>query len=146
MGRKKRLKLGDIYEITLPNGKRAYGRLFKEYTLGIYTGFYDSFEEVPENAAYYRFIGVYKDVLQDGAWIIVGNRPFKNEQEAWPPPMCVVDAITGKGSLYYKGEIIPCTYDECKDLEIAAAWDRQHVIDMLMGNTMIDEDLSKPIE
>ena len=32
----KKLKLGDIYEIPLPNGKNAYGRLFKEYTLAIY--------------------------------------------------------------------------------------------------------------
>lgn len=146
MAKKKRLKLGDIYEIKLPNGKRAYGRLFKEYTLGIYTGFYDNFEEVPENAVYYRFIGVYKDILQDNVWRIVGNRPFKNEEESWPPPMCVVDAITRKGSLYYKGKIVSCTYDECKDLEIAAAWDRHHVVDMLMGNTTIDENLRKPIE
>lgn len=33
MGRGKRLKLGNIYEIGLPNGKKAYVRLFKEYTM-----------------------------------------------------------------------------------------------------------------
>ncbi|WP_434798217.1 hypothetical protein [Terrisporobacter vanillatitrophus] len=34
--RKKRLKLGDIYEISLPNEMNAYGRLYKESTLAIY--------------------------------------------------------------------------------------------------------------
>ena len=38
MGRGKRLKLGNIYEIGLQNGKKAYARLFKEYTLAIYIG------------------------------------------------------------------------------------------------------------
>ncbi len=34
--RRRRLKLGDIYEIPLPNGQNAYGRLYKECTLAIY--------------------------------------------------------------------------------------------------------------
>ena len=35
MGRK-RAKIGNIYEIPLPNGKKAFGRLYKEGTLAIY--------------------------------------------------------------------------------------------------------------
>ena len=34
--RKMRLKLGNIYEIPLPNGINAYGRLYKEGVLAIY--------------------------------------------------------------------------------------------------------------
>lgn len=34
MARGKRLKLGDIYEIELPNGKKAYARLFENRILG----------------------------------------------------------------------------------------------------------------
>lgn len=146
MAGKRRLKLGDIYEINLPSGKKAYGRLFKEYTLAFYNGFYRSFSELPNDAGYYRFICVYKDLLQDNEWKVVGNRPFQSEEEAWPPPACVVDAITLKGSLYYKGKITPCTYAECKDLEIAAVWDRSHVVDMLMGDTRIDDSIRKPVE
>lgn len=33
---KKKLKLGDVYCIPLPNGKIAFARLFKEYTLAVY--------------------------------------------------------------------------------------------------------------
>mgnify|MGYP000309168996 FL=1 len=143
--RKKRLRLGDIYEIPLPNGKNAYGRLYREYTLAIYKKRCTSIEELPNTEDYDFFVGVYKDLLQDGEWKIVGNRKFITEEDAWAPPQCVVDAITKTGSLYYKGEIKPCTYEECKDLEVVAAWDRQHVIDRLMGNADWMKFLDKPI-
>lgn len=144
MPRGKRLKLGDIYEIELPNGKKAYARLFKEYTLAIYNGFYDDYADVPIVESYFRYIGVYKNVVTDGVWKIVDNRPFNNDQEAWAPPQVVVDAITGKCSLYYKGEIKPCAFEECKDLEVAAAWNRSHIIDMLMGESKWDDSILKP--
>ena len=54
----KKIKLGDIYEIPLPNGKNAYGRLFKEYTLAIYSGIYNDISELPDTVSYYRFICV----------------------------------------------------------------------------------------
>lgn len=143
--RKKRLELGDIYEIALPNGKNAYGRLYKEYVLAIYKDRCNSINELQLDGEYDFFIGVYKDLLQDGEWKIVGNKKFENDEDAWAPPQCAVDAITKIGSLYYKGELIPCTYDECKNLEIVAAWDRQHVIDRLMGDTVWMNLLNKPI-
>ena len=146
MAGKRRLRLGDIYEISLSDGKKAYGRLFKECTLALYKGSYHSFSELPGDAEYDRFICVYKDLLQDGEWKIVGNRPFQSEEESWPPPKCVVDAITLKGSLYYKGKITPCAYAECKDLEVVAVWDRSHVVDMLMGDTRVDEHIRKPVD
>ena len=57
----KRKRLGDIVEIPLGNGENAYARLFKEGTLGIFVGRYHSYQEVPQNAEYYRFIALYKD-------------------------------------------------------------------------------------
>ena len=143
--KKNKLRLGDIYEIPLPNGKNAYGRLYKEYVLAIYRNRYNSVNELPQIEEYEFFVGVYKDLLLDGEWKIVGNRKFDNEEDAWAPPQCVVDAITKKGALYYKGEIIPCTYEECKNLEIVAAWDRHHVVDRLTGNIEWMKYLDKPI-
>lgn len=125
--------------------KKAYARLFKEYTLALYNGVYDDYTEVPLEESYFRYIGVYKKVLTDGVWKIVGNRPFSNEDDAWTPPKVVVDAISGKGSLYYKREIKHCSFEECKDLEVVAAWDRNHIIDMLMGETKWDDSIRKPI-
>jgi len=55
------------------------------------------------------------------------------------------DAITKIGSIYYKGEIIPCEYEECKDLEVVAAWDRHHLVDRIMGNKEVLNRLGSPI-
>ena len=89
---------------------------------------------------------MYQDLLQDNEWKVVGNRSFRNEEESWPPPKCAADAVTLKGSLYYKGEIIACTYEECKNLEVAAVWDRRHAVNMLMGDTKCDNGIRKPVD
>ena len=142
--RKRRLKLGDIYEIPLSDGKNAYGRLYKECTLAIYKERGNDISELQLIDEYQNFLAVYKDLLQDGEWKVVGNIRFCSEEEAWPPPKCVIDAITKIGSLYYKGEIKPCSYEECKDLEIAAVWDRQHVVEHLMGDDKWEKLIGRP--
>lgn len=142
--RKRRLKLGDIYEISLPDGRNAYGRLYKEYTLAIYDTRCNDVSELPEDNTYEFYVGVYKNLLQDGEWPVVANRSFASEEEAWPPPMVIIDAITQKGSLYHKGIISPCSYEECKDLEVVAVWDRHHVVDRLMGNDIWEKSLGSP--
>lgn len=142
--RKRRLKLGDIYEIPLPNGENAYGRLYKECTLAIYKKTGSSVSELPSVEDYQFFVTVYKDLLQDDVWKRVGHRPFSSDEEAWPPPRCVVDAITFKGSLYYRGKITPCSYGECKDLDVVSVWDRHHVVDRLTGDHSIEERIRKP--
>ena len=134
-----------MYEIPLPNGLNAYGRLYKECTLGIYRNFYTTVDELPEDEDYAFFVTVYKDLLQDGEWKVVSERKFKNDDDAWAPKRCTIDALSRVGSIYYKGEIIPCTYEECKDLEVAAVWDRNHVIDRLMGDDKWLKSLGKPI-
>lgn len=58
----------------------------QQYTLAIYNGFYNDYSEVPFVEQYFRFIGVYKDLLTDGVWKVVGNRKFENEEDAWAPP------------------------------------------------------------
>jgi len=132
--RKKKLRLGDIYLITLPNGKFAFGRLFKESTLAIYKGTYDNASELPVSEEYAFILGVYTDLLHDGKWEIVGNRPFLSDDDAWPPPKCIKHVFNGKYSLYIKGEITPSSEEVCKDLERVAAWDRHHVVDRIMGD------------
>lgn len=138
----KRKKLGDIVEIPLLDGKRAYARLYKEMTLGIYIGTYPSYNDVPADAKFFRFICLYRSSLSKLK--VVGCRPFADNEDSWPPAKVVVDAITGKGSLYYHGEILKCTYEECKNLEVCAVWELSHLVDMLMGDTRIDRSIRRP--
>ena len=131
--RRKRIKLGDIYAIPLTDGKYAFGRVFKETSIAIYKYIGDSEFDTPNSEEYLFTVGVYKDVLQDGIWKVIENRPFNNEEEAWPPLECVIDKLNGSYSIYHKGEFIPSTKEKCEGLEEVAAWDSHHIIDRIMG-------------
>lgn len=130
----KRLKLGDVYAIPLPNGKFAFGRTFYDASIAIYRHIGETLEDLPETEDYQFIVGIYEYVLKSGEWPIVDSRPFKNEDEKWPPPTCIIDSISGKYSIYHKGEIRTATKSECDGLEKASVWAAEHIIDRIMGD------------
>ncbi|WDQ31103.1 Imm26 family immunity protein [Paenibacillus marchantiae] len=88
--------MGDLYAIPLPNGIFAFGRRFKDASIAIYNYMGNTLEDKPQQENYQFIVGVYDDVLKSGDWPVVENRPFVNEEEAWPPPACVIDQLTGE--------------------------------------------------
>lgn len=139
----KRVKLGDVYSFILPNGKYAFARVHQGAAIAVYECLSDSANEFPEDGTISFYVCVYKQVFRN--WHYIGNKPFSDEDESWPPPFCWVDQITGKGSIYYRGERKTCTYEECKDLEILAVWDEYQLIDRLMGNPKWQNSMRKPV-
>jgi hypothetical protein len=134
MGKKRRrIKIGDVYAIPLPIGKFAFGRIFKDAGIGIYKHIGESDKDLPLVEEYQFIVGIYEYVLKSGNWTFIENRPFNNEDEAYPPPSCIIDSISGKYSIYHKGEIRSATKSECEGLEIAAVWADNHIIDRIMG-------------
>lgn len=131
--RRRRLKIGDVYAIPLPNEKYAFGKVFKDAGFGIYGHIGDSIDDLPDKEDFLFNVGVYKDVLTSGKWDVVENRPFSSEEEAFPPPKYMQDKISGEYSIYHKGEIKEATKEECVGLEVASVWDEQHIIDRIMG-------------
>ena len=139
----RRIKLGDIYSLQLLTSEYVFMRVYQGPAIAIYKQRGKSLNDIPENNEIDFFVYVYKHCYKN--WHYVGNRPFQNDDEAWPPPFVWVDQITGEGSLYYRSEKIPCTYDECKDLEIFAVWDENPLIDRLMGITKWQDCMKKPL-
>ncbi|MDP4147334.1 MAG: Imm26 family immunity protein [Bacillota bacterium] len=131
--RRRQLKLGDVYAIPLANGKYAYGRSFKDACIAIYKHIGDNIYDIPKTEEYQFTVGIYKDVLQSGQWLIVDSRPFKDDDEAWPPPMCTIDMISGRYSIYHKGQFRASSKSECDGLEQAAVWEAEHIVDRIMG-------------
>ncbi|WP_138419646.1 Imm26 family immunity protein [Aquibacillus sediminis] len=138
--RRRRLKIGDVYAIPLPNEKYAFGKVFKDAGFGIYEHIGDSIDDLPDKEEYQFNVGVYKDVLTSGKWEVVDNRPFSNE-ETFPPPKYIRDTISGEFSIYYKGEIRKSNKAECEGLEAAAVWDEHHLIERIMGDNKWHKDL-----
>lgn len=78
--RRRRIKLGDMYAIPLPNGKFAFGRRFKDAAIAIYKHTGETIEDVPLNEEYQFTVGIYDYVLKSDDWPIITNRPFENEE------------------------------------------------------------------
>ncbi|MFF2874981.1 Imm26 family immunity protein [Gottfriedia sp. NPDC057991] len=129
-----RRKVGNIYVIPLPNGNYAFGRTFRDASIGIYNHIGMRIEDLPRVEDYQFIVGVYNDVLTSGEWPIVDYRPFETIEEEWPPPNCIVDSISGEFSIYHKSEIRKAFKEECEGLEIAAVWESEHIIDRIMGD------------
>jgi hypothetical protein len=132
--KRKQIKIGNVYAIPLPNGKYAFGRKFKDAGIGIYKYIGESIEDIPKDEEYQFIVCVYDYVLKSGDWTVVENRPFKSNDEDYPPPSCIIDSISGEYSIYYKGEIRSATKSECEGLEVAAVWADNHIIDRIMGD------------
>ena len=130
---RKRIKVGDVYLIDLHNGQYAFGRVLKDAGIAIYKHISDIKDDLPKKEDYQFIVGVYRDVLTSGEWTVVDSRPFNNDDEAWPPPSCIIDKISGEYSIYYKGKIRDASKLECEGMEEVAAWDANHIIDRIMG-------------
>ncbi len=132
--KKIRPKIGDVFQIKLPNGKYAYGRVYKDASVGIYREVSSEPNHPPIGSRDFLFnVGMYKDILSTGEFPIVGYDPFKEDESAWPDPKCIIDSISGEFSLYFEGKITPSSAKECKGLEEAAVWDSHHIISRIMN-------------
>jgi len=131
---KVRICVGDVSEIPLPNGKFAYGRVYDDAGVGIYTEISDVPDSPPLGSREFLFnVGVYEDILKSGRWRIVGHDPFEDNESPFPPPSYIEDVISGECSIYHKGEIRRASRAECRGLEETAVWDSHHIIDRIMN-------------
>jgi hypothetical protein len=133
-GRKRiTVKLGDVFEIKLPDGRYAYGRVYRENVVGIYRLTSDLPNNPPIGSREFLFhVGMYKDVFRTRVVTIVGQDPFKNGEDAYAPPMCIKDPLSGRFELYHRGKTRPATANECRGLERVAGWDITHIIDRIL--------------
>lgn len=132
--KKIKFKLGDVFEIPLPNGKFAYGRVYDDAGVGIYKRISKTLSNPPIGSREFMFnVGMYEDILTSGEWKIVGNDPFSEGESEFPPPGYVKDIINGEYSIYHKGEFKRATKEECIGLEETAVWDSHHIVERIMN-------------
>ena len=80
-----RVRIGDVLEIPLPNGKFAYGRVYDDAGVGIYEEISDTPGNPPIGSRKFMFnVGIYEDVLTTGEWEIVGERSFLRRRIDFP--------------------------------------------------------------
>ena len=131
---KSRPKPGAVVQMNLPDGRYAYGRVYDDGAIGIYRETSGLPGKPPIGSRDFQFIvGVYDDVLTSGKCPVVGEDPFGEGEESWPPPHAIIDPITGSCSIYHHGTIRPVLPEECEGLEVTAVWDLQHIIERILN-------------
>ena len=133
--RRCKINVGDVVQIKLPTGNFAYGRVFKDASIGIYKHQSELPDQPPREDDYAFIVGFYKDALTSGIWPVIEHRPFASDDTSWPPSNYIYDRINGQISIYYRGTMRPSTEAECRGMEKAAVWEANHIIDRIMGST-----------
>jgi hypothetical protein len=128
-----RRKVGDVYAVTLPDGRYAFGRLMEDTGMQ----FFDHTsprQDADISKLEIKFtVNVYNSEFKSPSLVFIKNVPFANEDDAWPPKTYMHDPIYKKYSIYYKGEFTPSTKEECNGLEPMAVWGLDHIIDQITG-------------
>lgn len=129
-----KIKVGDVFEIPLPDGRFAYGRIYKDASVGIYRQVTSKSGNPPIGSRDFLFIvGITDRDIKTGKLKIVGHDPFANNESSWPPPYSIINTYDGTYSIYHLGEIRKASKEECVGLEEAAVWDiKYHVIPRIM--------------
>ena len=131
--RRIKVKPRDVFQIPLPDGRFAYGRVYDDASIGIYSTTTDEPLHPPIGSrSYLFFVGLYSDILEKGFWQIIGHDAFAPDESSWPPPYFVRDIISGDYQIYHRGEMRPAKPEEVEGLEEAAVYDSQHIVQRIM--------------
>ena len=125
--------VGNVGAFKLSNDEYGFGRIFKYADVAFYRHIGKNEKDLPKTEDYAFIVGVYNSSVSLMKY--VEKRPYVTESEVTSPPTYIRDCISGEYSIYYaNGDIVPSTYEECKNLEVCAVWELSHVIDRLMGD------------
>jgi hypothetical protein len=138
------VKPGDVVAIHLPNGKWMYGRQNKNST-----GFYDYVtDELIDDISTLKDkkvlfdVDVYVRVLSSGVWPKIGKIPYEGENDC-EGSVHFISHFPPHNTFQYIHNSNPYgnpSYTDCYDLEVASAWNQEHIEIRLMHYTETGRD------
>lgn len=87
--KKQQYKLGQVVAIPLPDQKFAFAKVFNDFDLGVYDLLSDKIEPL-ERVVQNNFLffnAVTDRAIKSGAFLVIGEQPFPDEESAWAPAM-----------------------------------------------------------
>jgi hypothetical protein len=127
---------GSLLRIDLKDGTDAFARVLANSQVAIYSHHVPHGSDVLLSAVYGSEIlfrlTVMKSALVSGRWPVVDHRPLERELTS-ATEYFIKDKLTGQFSVYRSsdGSTRASSYEECKALEAAAAWEADHVEERL---------------
>ncbi len=133
MKKKQKRKRGDIAKIDLGNSFFAFAQVLESPLMAFFdfrSKVIPPISDIVAKPIAFK-LWVMKYAVTDGDWPIVGHAPV-NRSINERPPFFKKDSISGKFTITYSGaEEEDAELEDVIDLECAAAWDPEHVVDRL---------------
>lgn len=144
-----KFKQGDVFEINLSNNSKGFGIVLINnwgfFNLFLHTDETLRLDEIFSSEMPLR-LWVSDFVLKKGLWRIIGNVEISEEHKS-QEYFFKQAPITGQVWRTLTGaEEWPITIEECKDLEVAAVYDPEHVIERLEFLKSGEEDLERKFD
>jgi hypothetical protein len=123
--------LGSILNIDLGNGYHSYARILKNAEYAFYdikTNIDIEVDEIISKPILF-ILSVYDDVITNGRWEIVGEKPLESSFDALPMNYIQDPIDPNKFQIYdpNTGEMFDAQKEDCIGLGEAAVWDAEHV-------------------
>jgi hypothetical protein len=126
---------GGLLRISLGDGTDAFARVLPNSQVAVYA--YRASHKNPPSPSIFESqvlwkLTVMKSALVSGRWQVIDYRPLEPSL-VLPVEYFIKDRLTGRYSIYRSsdGHTRESSFDECKMLEAAAAWEAEHIEDRL---------------
>jgi len=147
--KKQKYKVGQIVAIPLPDKRFAYGKVFNDLDVGVHDFLSD--DVVPVERVVKKNILFYSVVtdraIKNGAFTVIGEQPFPDEESAWAPAMAAgifpEDQSVGMLHIAHKGNFLPATPDQAAGMDIRVFCQEPELFVELVIDRLVDRNNRK---
>lgn len=129
---------GSVVKATLPDGSIAYGCVLKEPLIGFFDKcFSDDLEDLSalEKTPIAFAVWVMRSAIGRSGWPVVGLIDSSTVEHSIQKNFFRQDPISGKLAIVSEDSSErPATFDECFELERAAVWSTEHILERLQSH------------
>ena len=131
-----RYRVGDVFGIPIGDGLWMYARVLKDASVQVYDEIYRAPPHLAElsETSVLCSPGIFDSAIVSGEWKKLGNVPFADEQESWPPPKFIRDVLRPDCyRIYERGSVRPASKEEVANLEEQRMYKPQQLVSHLRG-------------
>ena len=147
--KKQKYKVGQIVAIPLPDKRFAYGKVFNDLDVGVYDFLSDEIEPVERvvKKKILFYSAVTDRAIKNGAFTIIGEQPFPDEESAWAPAMAAgifpQDYSVGVLHITHKGHYLPASPDQAAGMDICDFSQEPELFVELVVDRLVNRNNSK---
>ena len=141
---RKRYDIGVVFAIPLPDGRFAYGKQFRDATVGVYRVVTSKLIPITQivGKRFAFHAGLFR--LRMGQWPILGLDKFASDEASWAPA-CYMEEILRPGSfsIYHRGTMRPATPSQVASLDEQVMYSPQGLIERILSERWASPQTAK---